>query len=520
MGENRVRRISLGICCAGFVLFILVMSFLNRSLPLEQVSELLRGQITPVEARDGIREEYASERLRWTDDFVTLNGGYARLTGRSRYNEVQRMNNGMLTFTEGQEADLTAFADNLSGLQRFLTDQGIPFLFVMAPAKVPLNGEGMPRGTPDNYENTNADQAMRLLSDRGVQALDLRQTLSATLAQVEENFYRTDHHWNVTGSLKGYRQIMENVERMIPEVKAAYTDPACWEKREKPDWWLGTHGKRVGRFFAGTDALTWALPTFETRMSRVTPGYGFYRGSFEQTEINAYVVNNRDYMQMDGNRVYVGADYPLSLHRNPSAPNPQKVLLLKDSFMIPLQAYFATEFAEVDALDPRYFKECSVAEYVAMNPPDLVIMMVSKTTLAHGAYADFGTGAVKGFAVRGETVYTAETAEIPAEGDAAHALPLPVKLENGKYYELKAEAFTSPVGSAEGANVTLRNPVTGEDAMGITFNLADVQPEGYRWAFRVPEEGDCVLTLHSGMDDWNDDNRLIWQGVSVTELIL
>jgi hypothetical protein len=49
--------------------------------------------------RNQIRENYTSDQLLHKNDFININGLYARITGRQELNDVYRTKNGMLTET-------------------------------------------------------------------------------------------------------------------------------------------------------------------------------------------------------------------------------------------------------------------------------------------------------------------------------------------------------------------------------------------------------------------------------------
>ena len=81
--------------CAFFCLIVCGMAFLNRMLLLEPMTDLLHRSSNFEEMKEAVHQNYLSDRLRGKDELLTLNGGYARLQGRTRYNDVQRMTTGM-----------------------------------------------------------------------------------------------------------------------------------------------------------------------------------------------------------------------------------------------------------------------------------------------------------------------------------------------------------------------------------------------------------------------------------------
>ena len=189
--------------CAVFCLIVCVGAFWNRTLILEPVTAFLRGETDFEGMKHIVQENYLDDRFRGKFDLITLNGGFARLEGRTRYNSVQRMTNGMITSITPSMMDTTDFSDNLSIFCRDLESRGIPFLFVMEPFKLPVEENLLPTGITD-HANDIADQVMAQLEERNVPALDLRAEMSRTRDQIEKYFYHTDHHWNVEGCFYAY----------------------------------------------------------------------------------------------------------------------------------------------------------------------------------------------------------------------------------------------------------------------------------------------------------------------------
>ena len=66
--------------CAVFCLILCAMAFFNRTLILEPVAAFLHGGSFQ-EMKGTLQENLLGGRLRYRNELLTLNGGYARLTG-------------------------------------------------------------------------------------------------------------------------------------------------------------------------------------------------------------------------------------------------------------------------------------------------------------------------------------------------------------------------------------------------------------------------------------------------------
>ena len=506
--------------CAVFCLLVCVLAFWNRALILALVRGLLLDHWSAEDARRTIQENYLGERFRGKYELLSLNGGFARLEGRTRYHDVQLLNNGMLADVNLRMADTRAFSDNLDRFRRDLEKMGIPFLFVMAPYKVPTEENLLPPGGRDTL-NAIADQALSELAERQVPFLDLRQEMSRTAEQVEKYFYRTDHHWNAEGAFLAYRRIMEALQARFPETKTTYTDPSLWEKSVLPDWWLGSHGREVGPLYAGLDDLDLLLPSFETEMSRYSLGVWTLKGDFRQACIREWLLEYQDYFGLDHFLRYIGGGYPVTLHRNRDAENPLRLTLLRDSFALPVECFLSTEIASLDVVDPRLYDTMTEMDYITLNPPDMVILMICPGML-HGEYrdyyTDFGAGKVPDAA--GETDLGSLTVSGGAE-DSAY-LELPARLEPGKSYVLTADQVQVLSGAPDGADLALYR---GEELADQTvFDIDYGNRFGFRWGFRIPEDAgageEYRLRLYAGVSGATAGTALDYQGLRLREYTL
>ena len=503
--------------CGVFCLIVVAMAFLNRALVIEPMTELLSGRINYRRMKELVQENYLGDRLRGKDELLSLNGGYARIQGRTRYNGVQRMTNGMLTSPITTTQDIKKFADNVGRFCHFLEEEGIPFLFVMAPYKNPVGENLLPTGVTD-MTNAIGEQAVLNLIERNVPVLDLRKDMSQTREQVEEYFYRTDHHWNVEGAFLAYQKIMKAIQKYFPETKMNYTNTALWEKKVIPNWWLGSQGRRVGPLFDGVEDLDYYLPLFPTEMSRYSVGVWACMGDFRRANIREWFIENSNYMRMNSYFRYLGGGYPLTYHRNRQAENRMKLLIIGDSFKHPVECFLSTEFTSIDVLDPREYGKMSETDYVRLNPPDIVIMLNYPGTIANGYFSDFGEG--RGLEIVGE--FLQDEITVPTKPEESDYVVLPVHLESGKSYQLILDQVQVRKGTPEGASVVLYN---GNDVVDQTvFDIEYGNEFEFRWGFQIPpnndEKGDYQIRLYAGISGGTEGMELVYHGIRIRECFL
>ncbi|MDO5546582.1 MAG: DHHW family protein [Eubacteriales bacterium] len=375
------------------VVFLLLLGFLtadNLGILLNTAKSYLCREISFADVMNQITAGY-QEDLKQEEPLISLNGAYMRLTGARVSNGVVLMKNGMLT-EESAQADPSYAAGQITGLYEYLQEQNTPFLFVEAPRKPDLSGSLMPEGT-ENCCHENANGLLKALEENGVPTLDLRPELVGSEEALEQYFYRTDHHWNAEGAFVAFQRITERMQAQFPEdtICSCITQRENWEKHVLKDYFLGSHGRRVGIGFAGVENFLYLTPKFDTQMSCTIPGDGIYReGSFAEAALNMDRISGApDYYNSSPYDVHTGENYAHVQFRCETAPSGKKVLMIKDSYGLPLEGFLATAFREVETLDLRYLEDSTAVEIIEQFQPDMVIVMYNPFVM-EGECLQFG----------------------------------------------------------------------------------------------------------------------------------
>lgn len=504
--------------------FLFVTTKNNVFLLKSAVLTSFENDATFSELVDSIKNEYVSGFNR-KNFYINLNGLYAKVCGRREVNTVVTLENGMLGYKESGKIDnIISKAEALIQFQEYLTENQIPFLYVQAPYKLDLKDELQVEGF-ENYSNENADAMLEILYESGINVLDLRPYTVATSEMVQYNFYNTDHHWNSTGAFTAFQQIIEKIQELFPDelIKNEYTELDSWNAETFEDIFLGSQGKRVGSYFGGIDDITLYTPKFETEMSSYTVNHKtFKKGSFEDANVVAhYVEDAPDYFNKNNYCVYVGGDYPLYQYRNSMAMNDLKVLFLKDSFTLPVQAYLSTLFRELDVIDPRYFKECSIAEYVSYSQPDLVVLMMNPSVLYDESYFEYGVDSVKKSMFRAEEcLIDNELIEIMS-GDSEYTYrTVAENLTNNTKYTISVGNVSVLSGNAAGVTVSLYNRTKEQH---VATRVIDIdynnRIKSFEWTFSTPEveTDNFQLLIYAGLSGQTQGNHVDIQDVSLIE---
>ena len=177
------------------ILSLTIVAVKNIPLLKSPIGKLARGEISFGQMTETVASAYKSSDLWGKYDSITINGLFARLSGRRAYNEVTLLKNGMLTGTmkldnEAKSGLNKKIVKRITSLDSFLKQLDIPFIYVQIPQKEPINVELAPDGKCST-KNTIAKMLVDALNDADVKTLDLLPVLADTPENTEKYFYRT-----------------------------------------------------------------------------------------------------------------------------------------------------------------------------------------------------------------------------------------------------------------------------------------------------------------------------------------
>ena len=321
--------------------------------------------------------------------FVNLNGLVNRVLGHNTMNDIVKLNNGYLAVVV-EPTDISRQAENTIRLRDALAAEGREFLYVSTPYLISKYDDQLPTGVAD-YSNANADAFLEKLREAEVPFLDMREYLRTKTDNPYELFFHTDHHWTPRGAFYGYQGTLEMLEELLQvEIDSRYREEQYYQEDTYKDWFLGASGKRTGRYFAGLDDITVIYPEFSHSIEVSIPSENVVRtGSFREAVLDYSNLEEKDLFGKNPYHVYIGDQYPVVTMRNPEAPVDKKILLLKDSFALPVQSFLSECFTQIDALDLRLYTEQSVYEYVQDFQPDIVIVMYNPFMLTTESVYEF-----------------------------------------------------------------------------------------------------------------------------------
>lgn len=300
---------------------------------------------------------------------------------------VYKMDNGQLTFAYPYK-DMTSFIDNYKKMALYLKNEEIPLLYVQAPFKVNKYDNKLPYDWEDSTNKMADDfiKGIRSVSE----VIDLRDLLNDKQMDYSSSFFQTDHHWKPETGFWASCEIahyLEDYYNFPLEEKYFSEDKFTFMLRKS--CYLGSQGKRVGKYYAGLDDFTVISPQFYTEYVFSVPSLSIDRsGNFYDAFIFEEYLNDTDIYGTDMDCAYTGNNYSLSIAYNKQNNSGKKILLVRDSFSRVVAPFLAGICEELHIIDLRTF-EGSVSEYAKEQDADIVIVLYNPSAVENSKLYEF-----------------------------------------------------------------------------------------------------------------------------------
>ena len=327
-------------------------------------------------------ESIVNDNIIGKENYVNIYGLTQKILGRKYIEDsndpsrnIVKLKNGMLTFIQKKQ-DMTSKAEKIINFNKFLQKNEIPFIYVQAPYKV-KDEEYLPTGIVD-YANQNADELLKELTNGEVQIIDLREKFLTK--QLEEEFFTTDHHWKIQTAFEATNYVSEILNQNYKfKIDDYFTNMEHYKIVKMEKRFLGSIGKRIGKYYAGTDEFDYIVPDFDTKLivSNQREEQKL-EGTFEETIINKRFLEEND-ITANKYACYFGGDYPEIIVQNENSEFSKKILVIQDSYGLPFSAIMSLRVKELRILDLRHF-EGSEIDYIKQYQPDAIIMLYNPSS--------------------------------------------------------------------------------------------------------------------------------------------
>jgi hypothetical protein len=337
-------------------------------------------------------EQSVNEKIRYRENFIELHGLTQKIMAKDviydyNYGSIYKTNYGQITSTVNRaevDADLNGMRQLKAELDAL--DEDTALLYIQAPFKLPEHEQQLPVHVRE-YANDNANRFLVGLEEAGIDAYDLRPEFFSSGMTQNQLFYDTDHHWTIEAALYSTGLIAERLTQDYGfEIDPSLLDPKRYEFKIYEDFFLGAMGRRVGKLYSGVDDFTVITPNFETFYTvteKDAEPAVVLEGSFEEAVIVQSYLDLKAPVDTNRYAAYHGDHAELILTNH--LVDQGRILMIKDSFGLPVYSFLSLGVHEIRALDVRLYKG-TISEYVKIYQPDVVIVLYNPNSLASSMF--------------------------------------------------------------------------------------------------------------------------------------
>ena len=274
-------------------------------------------------------------------------------------------------FTINRKQNFEEEAKRVVEFSKDLEKNGIKFCSVTYPSKFSKFKPDFPPGIVD-YSNNNVDTYLNVLKKNNVNCLDLRENANQQFKEHLPLFFRTDHHWKPETAFWASGEILKYLNKTFNmEFNYSLLSKDNFKFTTYPNMFLGSHGKKVTLALTSPEDITIIEPNFETNFE--TSGLDrveLKRGSYSDVLLNYNELFYDNPYEGDAYNTYSSPLYIVNLSQNAK----HKILIIRDSFSIPVVPFLATAAKETIQLDIRWENKFSVEKYILNLKPDVVLL--------------------------------------------------------------------------------------------------------------------------------------------------
>ncbi len=317
--------------------------------------------------------------------YIDLNGFMANLMGQKEMNQRVKLRNGYL-YPPDNGAYGTKLKNFAYSLYQECESSGRDLLIGIVPRKIYGNENMLPAGFTDTT-SVATDTIVTELEQLGIPIMHFGKILQEHGFTMEDAFYKTDHHWRAETGWWAYTEIIKvlNEQGYIHSVDEKYIDEGNFTFEMHNDFFLGSDGKRTGRYYTGIDDFVLIYPNFDVELcytyepDKKRKTELVRSGIFRSTAFNPTLIETENHYNLNPYGSYGWGDKGLAHWRNASAPIDKKVLMIGDSNANVPFAFLPLIFTTCDEMDFRHYTG-DFRSHLEDFDPDIIIILGAVTS--------------------------------------------------------------------------------------------------------------------------------------------
>lgn len=260
-----------------------------------------------------------------------------------------------------QQAD--AMAGQLGELRDVVESYGGKFYYVAVPGQYTYFEETHPdflnnRATYTDLEIPAFQQAME---EQGVTLIEMGEIL-AQQGNPPEYYSTVDYHYTFGGAYATYLAILERINQDFDH-SLTVLDEDSLVRETLPNPYLGSRARKVFGLWETDEKLEIGLPAQPIPFTRIDNG--------QEVPATVYTLPGNDTDEV-AYAAYMGGDIAETVIDTGRDELPS-LLIYGDSFTNPVEGLMYYSFDEMRTIDLRHYKDMTLADYIALYQPDVVV---------------------------------------------------------------------------------------------------------------------------------------------------
>ena len=270
-----------------------------------------------------------------------------------------------------------------------VADKKTKVVVLLYPTKYNENWSDGYYGIPYNDYNDLSDEFVSYLRYYGINHIDYKQIFMENNMDVEDIFYRNDHHWRVEVAFDAFGTMVNYLnEKFDQKLDIYYTDINNYNVETYTDIFLGSQGRDAGVAYAGLEEYKFILPKFETRY-KYTFEYGVgefdtFHGNIEETLVDKDILRIEDDYERDMYCCYLNGIWYSDRIVNEMNEDGLNVLFLRDSYTSPLATFFSSYCSKMDMIWTAYSDVNKIENAVEEGDYDYIFVAMTIDSFING----------------------------------------------------------------------------------------------------------------------------------------
>lgn len=301
-----------------------------------------------------------SDQFPFRTQWVAVRSYAERLLGKRESNGIVFGKDGYL-IPKGDDGDAAVAQVNLAALQRWERSVSVPTVRLFVPRACDCLRQKLP------MLFVPSTQVSACVAAYGGTDVELTEAMRQGIAQGEELWYRTDHHWTAHGAYLAYT-------KLAPLLGAEPYERDFFQLETVSESFRGSSHSASGGVSASVDPIVLYRYGGDEAFVRTDRATGqTARGFYDRSAL----------AQKDQYRIYLGGNTGhLSIRKSADGSRP-RLLVIKDSYANCLIPFLALHF-DLEIVDLRY-TQCSVSALIASEGVERVLIVQGLDTVGTDA---------------------------------------------------------------------------------------------------------------------------------------